>query len=123
MSVLIGGINVRDVVANATKGLLEAFDLVSKQQAFYPDEGSPASAPAIRRYATSPFEGIMETKRKFLNGQATGETFVQITAVAGSLPAGIVPQMGDEVVARGKRRQVVSVSCDPAVASYTLIVR
>lgn len=43
--------------------------------------------------------------------------------LGGTLPAGVVPQLGDHVVIEGVESQVIDVRRDPAGASYELQVR
>ena len=121
------GVDIAAVIRQATRGQLEAFVLNSKlhrPRVNADNTGSAQWAAGTPMIHSAPHdcEGILESKRKTLNGRATGETQITALIIAGSLPAGIEPKTGDTLTARGREHTITSVSCDPAQATYELFL-
>ena len=124
---ILFGTDIAAAIRQATRGLLESFTLNSKlhrPRVNADRSGSAqwaAGAPLLHS-APHDCEGILEGKRKTLNGRATGETQITAFIIAGSLPAGIVPKTGDTLTARGREHTITSVSQDPAEATFELFL-
>lgn len=116
------GLDIAGIVADAIgPGVLDA--TLTKEVAGNRTEGSLTGGmnAVPTNYGCRGF--VDDYSASQIDGTLIRENDHKVTLLGGTLPSGVIPQQGDEILIEGTTYEVIKVKRDPAAATYTCQAR
>ena len=117
---VIAGVDVTRTLRDATRGLFLRGSLT--RITYMPRTSDDLTRDRTQEEVHS-FEGLASSRVvRTREGTLTGRTETSVIVIAGSLPAGVVPEQSDQISIQGASGKIRSVSTDPGGGAYTCIL-